>query len=159
MEARDVVVAQVLRLLHRRQARAMEDLVGVGVADAGEDARVGERALERVVLGGEHRAERLERRAHHLDSAAIVRSKRVLAFDQVERGPLLGARLAQDERARREVEGGEPDLPRQLGARFLPGEATGDHQVDHQVQVAVEVDHDALAEPPHPGDGAVVGLA
>ena len=31
----------------------VEDLVGVGVADAGEDTRVGEGALEGAVFGGE----------------------------------------------------------------------------------------------------------
>ena len=37
----------------RREPRAVQDLVGVGVADAAEEPRVGQRALERVVLARE----------------------------------------------------------------------------------------------------------
>ena len=44
----------------RRQPRAVQDLVRVGVADAAEQARIGQRALERVVLAREARGERLE---------------------------------------------------------------------------------------------------
>ena len=43
------------RQRQRREPRAVQDLVGVGVADAAEEARVGERALERVVLAHEPR--------------------------------------------------------------------------------------------------------
>lgn len=38
----------------------MQDLVGVGVADGGKDARVGEGALERVPLSAERGAKRIE---------------------------------------------------------------------------------------------------
>ena len=44
----------------RRQARAVEDLVRVGVADAAEEPGIGERPLERVVLAQERSAERGE---------------------------------------------------------------------------------------------------
>ena len=44
----------------RRQPRAVQDLVRVGVADAAEQARVGQRALEGVVLARERCAERCE---------------------------------------------------------------------------------------------------
>ena len=37
------------RELHGRELRAVQDLVGVGVADSREDPRIGERALERVI--------------------------------------------------------------------------------------------------------------
>ena len=49
----DLLVGERRGQLHRRQLRGVQDLVRVGVADAAEDARVGQRPLERVVLGGQ----------------------------------------------------------------------------------------------------------
>jgi hypothetical protein len=51
--------AQLRTELERGQAGAVQDLVGVGVADCGEDPRVRERTLERVVLARQRRGERL----------------------------------------------------------------------------------------------------
>ena len=56
------LVGEPRRQPQRRQPRRVEDLVGVRVADAAEEARVGQRALERVVLARERRGERVERR-------------------------------------------------------------------------------------------------
>ena len=57
---------ELLRHRDRRQLRGVQDLVGIGVADAAHDARIGERALEGVVLRAERGAERVElaARAH-----------------------------------------------------------------------------------------------
>src|SRR5439155_16455682 len=64
VEARDLVVAELARQLDGREAGPVEDLVGVGVADAGEQAGIGERALQGVILarqgGAEARQVRLE---------------------------------------------------------------------------------------------------
>ena len=42
-----------------------------------------------------------------------------------------------------------PTLPGTCGARRLPAEPAGDHQVDDEEQLALGVDHDALAEARH----------
>src|SRR3989449_5936996 len=130
----------------------MQDLVGVRVADAAEDPRVGQRALERVVLPGERVAERRQVRVKYLEAARVVRAQTGFATDQMQRGPPLRARLGQDDRPRREVEAGETDLSWQLGARGLPMEAARDHEVQNEKEVALESDHDALAEPSESGD-------
>ena len=57
----------------------MEDLVRVGVADAAEQVRVGQRALERVVLAPQRRGERRRVRVEHFEAAGIVRGQRVPA--------------------------------------------------------------------------------
>ena len=57
-----VVVVERARQRERREPRAVQDLVGVGVADAAEEARIGERALERVVLARRRARERVARR-------------------------------------------------------------------------------------------------
>ena len=58
VEALDLLLRQPRRELRRRQPRAVEDLVGVGVADPGEEARIGQRALDRVVLARQRLAKR-----------------------------------------------------------------------------------------------------
>jgi hypothetical protein len=50
-EPRDLGIAEFAGERDRRQAGAMQDLVRVGVADAGKEARIGQRSLERVILG------------------------------------------------------------------------------------------------------------
>ena len=49
-QPRDLLVGHASRQHHRRQPRAMQNLVRVRVADPAEQPRIGERALERVVL-------------------------------------------------------------------------------------------------------------
>src|SRR3989442_12868698 len=50
VQPRDLLGRELLRQGERRQARPVQDLVRIGVADAAEQARVSERALERVIL-------------------------------------------------------------------------------------------------------------
>ena len=50
VEPHDLFRAQLLGELHGRELRAVQDLVGVRVADAAEEPRVGERSLECVTL-------------------------------------------------------------------------------------------------------------
>ena len=57
MQPVDLLLRHPLRQLRRRHPRAVQDLVGVGVADAGEEARVRQRALDRVVLARQRLAE------------------------------------------------------------------------------------------------------
>ena len=57
----------------------MEDLVGVGVADACEQPRIGERALEGVVLEAGARGEVVEVGFHRVEPAAIEGAQRGFA--------------------------------------------------------------------------------
>jgi len=132
----------------------MQDLVRVGVADAAQDAGIGQRALERVILAGQRAVERGRVGVEHLEPARIVLGEARLAADEIERRAPLRTGLGQDERARREIERGQADLAAELGARGLPVEPPGDHQVQHQEQIALEADHDALAEAREPDDTA-----
>src|SRR5205085_3351276 len=115
-------------------------------ADAAEEARVGERALQRVVLEPEGRAERLGRSGEDVDAARIERRERRTPVQDVERGALLRARLGQEERAVRKVERGEAELLRNGGSGLAPAKPPRDHQVDREEELAFERQHDALAE-------------
>src|SRR5262249_40694754 len=57
MQASHLLLAELLRELHRREASRVQDLVGVGVADPAQDARIGQRALEGVTLAEHGRTE------------------------------------------------------------------------------------------------------
>ena len=106
---------ELLRQRHRREPRAVQDLVGVGVADAAEEPRIGQRALERVVLARERRAR--TRRAWRRAARARrdrARASAARAAHHVQRRALLRCRLGEQQRARREIERGEPDLARDL---------------------------------------------
>ncbi len=43
----------------RRELRRVQDLVGIGVADAAEQARIGQGALQRMIFSRQHRAKRI----------------------------------------------------------------------------------------------------
>ena len=147
--------SSALRQLERRQPRRVQDLVRVRVADAAEEVRIGQRALERVVLARERRVELLERRRR----AARGRRDRARASaaspaHELQRRALLRARLGQQQRAVREVERRQdhlrPDARR--SARLAPAQPPRDHQVDDQEELVVELEHDALADAPHAAD-------
>jgi hypothetical protein len=84
----------------------VEDLVGVGVADAGEDAGVGEGAFEGAVFGDESGGEGVEGEGEDVEAAGVQCGEGFFALDEVERGAALGAGFGEGEGAVGEVEGG-----------------------------------------------------
>ena len=141
----------------RREPRALQDLVGIGIADAAEQLGVAQGALQGVVFRGQAPSEGVGLAGHDLEAARVEGAERRRALDDVQAGPALGAGLAQGQAAVREVEGGQIPAPRQVGARRLPVQAAGDHQVENQPQLVLQADGDALADAPQ-GDHAL-GLA
>ena len=74
-----------------REPGGMQDFVGVGVADAADDARVGEGALEGAVFLGECVAEGCHLRLKNVDAAGVHGLQGLDALDDVERGAAFGA--------------------------------------------------------------------
>ena len=90
----------------------------------------------------------VERRLHGLDAAAVERAHaRPRPRSRQSEARFFGARLGQDERPGREVEGGEPDLPGHRRAARPPAQAAGDHEMEHEEQVVLEDEHQPLALP------------
>ena len=134
VQPRELLVGQRARELERRQPGTVQDLVRIGVADAAEQMRIGERALERVALARQRLVKLLAGRLERLDTAGIERAQRRVAAYQLQRRPLLRARFGEEQRAVLEHERREQQLrphPRLL-AGLPPAEPTGDHQVDDQ---------------------------
>ena len=74
-----------------------ENLVGESVADAAEEARVGERSLQGAVLLPYRGGEFLRRRGENLDAAAIEIAQSRGAVDEVQGRTLLVGRLRPQE--------------------------------------------------------------
>ena len=88
-----------------REAGGVEDFVGVGVAHAADEARIGEGALEGAIFEGEGGAEGVESRFRRkdFDAAGIDVAEGLLAAEEMERGAAFGAGFSEDERAGRKV--------------------------------------------------------
>src|ERR1039458_6873839 len=109
----------------------MENLVGVGVADAADEARIGEGTLEGAVLKSECGAKAVEVRREDFDAAGIDGVEGLFAAQDVERRAALAACLSEDEGAGGEVECGEVLATGQFCLRRPPVETAGNHEVKH----------------------------
>ena len=105
-----------------------------------EDARVGERALERVVLRGGC-ARRRSRRSTSSGSRPprSCAAKRRLARDEVQRRPTLRCRPRSGSASRRRNRAPATRCGRCSAASGRsPVQTAGDHQMEHQPELAVE---------------------
>ena len=107
VEALPLLGGEFVGELDGREMGGVKDLVGVGVADAGQDARVGEGSLEGAVFGGEGRAEFFGSGGEDVDAAGIDGLHFFFVAKEVEGGAAFGAGFSEDERAVGEVERGE----------------------------------------------------
>src|SRR5437899_4727033 len=114
-------------MCERGELRAVQHLVRVRVADTAEQARIGDRALERAVLALHSISELSETGPEDVESAGIHRGERGLALDQMERGAALGSGLGEHQRAASEFEGGERYPARHLRMCAEPAQPAGDH--------------------------------
>ena len=98
--------------------------------------------------------ERGEIGLQHLQPAGVERPQRRLALHEVQRRPPLRARLGKGERPVVELEHCERDPAGRSGAGRQPAQPPRDHQVDHEEELALELEHDPLADPAE-ADGRV----
>lgn len=150
-ESLDFGDGEFLREGDRREPGFPKDFVGVSVADAAEEARVGEGALERVVGGEKDGRELLESGVEDFETARIETVEAVFAGDDVKRGALLRAGFGPEEGAVREVEGGEAARGRDFGPSGSRGDGApvktpSNHKMKDKPEIGFEADADALAE-------------
>ena len=118
-----------MRESERAELGFPENFVGVGVANAGEEARVGERALEGVIGGSEAGGELFESGVQDFEAAGIELVEAGFALDDVERGAFFGAGFGPEQRAVRKIEGGEAARARDFDVASFPVKASGDHEM------------------------------
>ena len=99
VQPRYLVVGKLARKGKRRQPGAVEYFVGVGVADAAQETRVGQRAFERVIFAGQALRECRAIGVLYVQSAHVELRERRFAADYVQRRAALRARLGERETA------------------------------------------------------------
>ena len=100
VEPRHLVLGQLERHGDGTEAGAMQDLVGVGVADAAEQAGIGEGAFQRVVLRFQRGGEGFGGSLQRFQSNGFRRP-----VEDVNLGTVLGTGFGERERAAIELEG------------------------------------------------------
>src|SRR5260370_20307320 len=145
-EAANLLGGELLRELDRRKSRLKENLVGVGVADAAEQSRIGARALQCVVGGRQRLAELMEIGVEHFQSARSQRIQPCIAGYDIQRRASFRSRFRQQQTAVREIEGRKTARPRHFDTTGAPVQPPGDHEVQHQPQIVFESDGYPLAD-------------
>ncbi|SPE25976.1 hypothetical protein SBA2_270086 [Acidobacteriia bacterium SbA2] len=155
VEARDLLAGQPAGECGGRELGNVQYLIGIRVADAAHEMRIGERALERVVLGREARRELFEAGLKHLEPARVEAGELLRACHHVNRGPLARSRLAERQAAGIEIERRHVPAARRKLLRWRacsrpvpPVQPPGNHQVQHQPVIPVETHRDALPDSP-----------
>src|SRR6185312_17320888 len=114
--------------------------------------RIRERALQRVVLRRERSRKLLQRRPQRLDAAGVVSGQRLASVDDLNRRSFFRAGFGEKQRAVRKRKRREQYLAAE--ADFLtglaPSQSSGDHQMNHQKEVRVELEDDAFSQARRP---------
>ena len=134
--------------LDGRELCCMQNFIGVGIADAAHDARIGERTLECPVFLSEGGAERVEIACKDVDTAGINRMQRLFAIENVQGCAAFGSSFGYDQRTSGKIKGRKIVAARQFCFWTLPMQATGDHQVKNQPEITLYSDCDAFANAP-----------
>ena len=141
VEPRDLVVVELVVQTDRREAGAVQDLVRVGVADAAQEPRIGERALERVALAEE------DARETSAGPRRAPRGRPARARRAPPRRARGGARRASSSRPRsgaacpvEKSNAASPSRPGGFVPRRAPAQAAGDHEVQDEIQIVLEGD-------------------
>jgi hypothetical protein len=146
VKARDFGGGEFLRQGERGELSLPENFVGVGIADAGEEARVGEGAFESVIGGDEVGGKLFERGVENLEAAGVKGTEAGFAVDEVEGGALFGAGFGPEEGAVGKVKGSQAAGWGDFDAARLPVKTTGDHEMEDEPEVVFEAEADAFAE-------------
>src|SRR4030095_2980562 len=115
----------------------MKNLVGVCVAEATEQMRIGQRTLDRVIAAPKYFRKGRKIGVHHLEPTGIMLSKRCLTLDNVQRCLPPGTGLCKNQGSLLKIEREQADFAGDRGAGQLPSKASRDHQMEDEKQLAV----------------------
>src|SRR5271157_4414091 len=108
--------------------------------------RVGQSALQGVVMPCQPGGKGLKAGSKNVHTARVAGSKGSAALDEVERGLFLGSGLGHYEASARKVKGCQVPFASQANTRLPPVKSSGDHQVNEEPELVLETDGDALAD-------------
>jgi hypothetical protein len=141
----------------RGKFRREQNFIGIGIADAAEEAGVGEGTLERVVRREKNGGKARRIGVENFKAAGIESEKAGFSRDEMKRSALLRAGFGPEKRAGGKIEGSEAPRRRNLDAASSPVQAAGDHQVQDEPKAVLEADANALSEAPQPHDPLASG--
>src|SRR5258707_1357935 len=139
---------KLVRERDRGQLRGIQDLVRIGIADAADDAWIGKSPLERAVFGCKGGAKRIEIAREDIDSSGIDGTQTLFARDDIQRCSVLCTGFGKHERTAGKIESRQTPAARELRSWDLPVQAAGNHQVQHQPEIAFYSNRDSLADSP-----------
>ncbi len=154
-----LLLAELKGKLDRREFRAVKQLIRIGIANAAEQAGIGQSALEGVVFASERGPEALGVGVHHFKSAAIEGIDQAPAAHQVEGGSFLRAGLGEQQRAVREIETRQPTAPGDFSALCKPMQPAGDHQMKNEEQISLQLEDDPLSEARNAKSALALGVS
>ena len=143
-----VVRREFVRERDWRHFCRVQDFVGVRVANAAHDARIGEGSLHGAVLGGESGAKRGEIASKNFDAARVDGAQALFAHEEMQGRTALCTGFGEHKRAIGKIERGEILPARQLRFARAPVQAARDHQVQYQPEAAIDANGDSLADSP-----------
>lgn len=145
-----LVVAHRPREPQGRKPRRMNYLIRIGISDSRENPWIGESPFQGMVLSTNGRHELIQSGGHRLDAARIMLPQCSLTNDNIKRRAMFAAGLGHMKRACREIERGEADPRNQHRARTAPPKASGNHEMNHEVVIAIQRNHHPLSNATNP---------
>src|SRR4051794_31224577 len=106
-------------------------------------------SLERAILRTESLFEFHVARSEGLEAAAVVSRERFAARHRIQAGAFTRALFREQQATGGKIKSCEASTRRDRGTELLPVQPPGDHQMQHQEEVSLELDDDAFSEPSH----------
>jgi hypothetical protein len=128
--------------------RREEDFVGVGIADAAEQAWIAKGAFQSVIGRRENFREARKVGIKHFQSTGIKGAKIGFSGHDVKRGAFLGSGFSPEKCSVGKVESRQASRSRNFSSRGTPVQPACDHEMQDKPQIFFEADADALAHAP-----------
>src|SRR6185312_5936461 len=110
----------------------MQNLIGIGIADATQNSRISECAFQSPVLSRECSLKCLQIAGENINAARIHIAQVFFASEHHQGSSALGACLGEYERAVVKIKSCELIAACEFRSHFAPVQAAGDHQVKHK---------------------------
>src|SRR5260370_37465363 len=137
-EALDLRHGELVGQREGRKPGFEQNFIRIGIADAAEQARVGEGALQSVVRGEKNRGKARRIGAEHFDATGIESAKAVFSGDDVERSALLRAGFRPEKSSGGKIKCGKAARRRDFGAARTPVDPAGGHQGQNEAEAVFE---------------------
>ncbi len=145
METVPIGGGELVRQGNGRELRGVQYLVGIGVANPAQDARIGEGAFESAVFHGESGTKCFRVAGENVDAAGIDGWQIFIAED-MQRRTTFGACLCENEGSVGEIEGCKILSSAEFCVWQSPMQTSGNHEMKNQPQIILQAYGDAFTD-------------